>query len=397
VDLGIAAVGAAGANWNVVARCRSTPAGKPFVARPVDPEHVARRRPGWYHADFHMHGPHSNPEAPGWGRFVRYARAAGLDVLPVTEYVTDQHQRELGPVQRANPDLLIWPGREIVTYFGHASAIGETPSVVDWRHGAPGVRLRAIQRRTRADGALFQVNHPTFFPRAIFGDLCRGCAFELGDAIDWDAVDTLEILTGPAVVDPSKLGLPGPPGAIQNPFMTTAIALWDRLLQHGHRITAVSGSDDKLGPGLGSSATAIHATELSRRALKRGVRAGHAYVRTRGVHGSPSLALHAVAPNGRRGIFGDTFRARTVQVTVRVRRAEGQMLTVVRDGVPVATTPIVSDDFTHRFTARPAPGSGPLGTAWRVQTADAVALTTVGNPVFLRAPRRAGRDRSPAA
>jgi hypothetical protein len=383
VDLGIASIGAAGADWRVEVRCRRVPVGRPFVSRPVDPGHFARRRPGWYHGDFHMHGRHSSPAAPGWGRFVGFARAAGLDFLPVTEYVTDQHQRELGPVQRANPDLLIWPGREIVTYFGHASAIGETPSVVDWRHGAPGVTLRAIQRRTRADGALFQVNHPTLFPRARFGDLCRGCEFELGGAIDWDAVDTLEILTGPAVVNPAEMGLPGPAGEIQNPFMETAVALWDRLLREGHRITAVSGSDDKLGPGLGTSATAVYADELSRPALTRAIRAGHAYVRTRGVRHSPSLALRAVAPDGTRGMFGDAFAARTVAVTVRVRRGRGQTLTIMRDGAPVAHVPITSGDFTHRFTARRRPGSGPLGTAWRVQTGDDRSLTTIGNPVFL--------------
>jgi hypothetical protein len=392
VDLGVAAVAPAGATWRVEVRCLATPVGAPFAARPVDPTHVARPAAGWYHGDFHMHGRHSNPRAPDWEGFVGFARAAGLDFLPVTEYVTNQHQAELGPIQEANPDLVIWPGREIITYFGHASAIGETPSVVDWRHGAPApsATLARIQRLTRADGALFQVNHPTIFPRATFGDLCRGCEFELDDQIDWREVDTFEILTGPVIVDPGELGLPGAAGPMQNPFMLTAIAEWDRLLKAGYRVTAVSGSDDKLGPGLGSSATAVYADRLSRPALKRAIRAGHAYVRTRGVHGSPALELDAVAPDGARGIFGDSFDAARVSVTVRVRGGRGQVLTVVGDGLPVSEVPIASDDFTHRFTASSLPGSGALGTAWRVQTSDPQSLTTVGNPIFLRAPGKTG-------
>ncbi len=202
--------------------------------------------------------------------------------------------------------------------------------------------------------------------------------------IDLEHVDTLEILTGPVLVDSSQLGLPTVPVKIQNPFMLTAINLWDRLLREGHKITAVSGSDDKAGPGLGSSATAVYADNLSRDALKRAIRAGHVYVRTRGVHASPSLEMHAVTPGGQHGIFGDTFRAATAQVTVRVRGARNQVLEVVRDGLPVQFVAVTSNDFTHTFTARRFSTSGPLGTAWRIQTHDLKSFTTLGNPIFLK-------------
>jgi hypothetical protein len=384
VDLGVAAVGPSGATWRVEIRCLAVPTGPSFVPHPVDPTHVANPNPGWYHGDMHMHGYHSNPSAPDWQRWVQYGRDAGLDFLPATDYVTDQHHGELGPIQAANPDVVVWPGREIITYFGHANAIGETPSVVDWRHGFGGVTLRGIQRKTVADGALFQVNHPTIFPGPVFQNFCRGCAFTLDKHIDWDAVDTIEILTGPVLVDSGELGLPEIPLQIQNPFMPTAMRLWDRLLHEGHKITAVSGSDDKLGPGLGSSATAVYAENLSRPALKRALRAGHAYVRTKGVHGSPALEMHAVSPSGQRGIFGDTLRAAVAAVTVRVRGGTGQLLEVVADGLPIKVVPITSDNFTYRFSALRLPTSGPLGTAWRIQTKDLQSFTTVGNPIFLR-------------
>jgi hypothetical protein len=392
VDLGIAAVAPLGATFEVTVRCLDPVVGPPFVARPVDAAHVARGEPGWYHGDLHMHGRHSNPLAPDWDGFVRYARAAGLDFLPVTDYVTDQHHRELGPVQAANPDLVVWPSREVITYFGHATVFGETPHVVDWRHGAPGVTLAGIQAQSVADGALFGVAHPTTFPTALFAAFCRGCEFTLGDDIDWDAVDTIEVLTGPILVDDTQLGGPGLGLQVQNPFVVTAIDLWHRQLAAGHKITAVSGSDDKLGPDLGSSATAVYAQELSRPGLMAAIRAGHAYVRTQGVHASPTVELEAVTADGQRGMFGDVLRAASAQVTVRVTGASGQLLAVTRDGLPSAVVPITSDDFTHTFVATRSDASGPLGTFWRVDTlaltsgSSSPYLTTIGNPVFLAPP-----------
>jgi hypothetical protein len=389
VDLGVAAVSPLGASYEVTVQCDDPVVGPPFVSRPVDPTHVANPAAGWYHGDFHMHGRHSNPRAPDWPRFVQYARAAHLDFLPVTDYVTNQHHRELGPVQEANPDLVIWPSREVITYFGHATVFGETPHVVDWRHGAPGVSLAGIQAASVADGALFGVAHPTIFPTAAFASFCRGCEFTLGDQIDWSSVDTIEVVTGPVLADDTQLGGPGLGVQVQNPFVLTAIDLWQRLLLAGHKITAVSGSDDKLGPGLGSSATAVYASQLSRPALMDAVRAGHAYVRTLGVEGSPSLEMTAVTADGQRGMFGDVLYAAAAQVTVRVRGGSGQLLSITRDGLPAGVVPITGDDFTHTFTATREPTSGPLGTFWRVDTLALTSgtssphLTTIGNPIFL--------------
>lgn len=389
VDLGVAAVAPQGATYTVTVRCLSAPVGPPFVDQPVDPAHVADPAPGWYHGDFHMHGRHSNPNAPDWDGFVSFARRAGLDFLPVTDYVTDQHQRELGPVQAAHPDVVIWPGREVITYFGHATVFGETPSVVDWRHGAPGVSLRDIQRQSVADGALFGIAHPTIFPTPLFASFCRGCEFTLDDEIDLDAVATLEVLTGPILVDDKEIGGPGLGYKIQNPFVATAVDRWERLLLAGHKMTAVSGSDDKLGPGLGSSATAVYATELSRPALQAAVQAGHAYVRTLGALTSPSLDVVATTTDGQRGIFGDTLRGEAATVTVRVTGAAGQALLITRDGGPAGVVPITSNDFTHAFTALRSPTSGPLGTFWRVDTlapptaSSGPYLSTIGNPIFL--------------
>ena len=389
VDLGFGNVGPLGATWQVTVTCTSPDVGDPFEADPVDPEHVANDAAGWYDGDFHMHGYHSNARAPEWQEMVDTARATGLDFLPITEYVTGQHWDELGAVQRANPDVVLWPGREIITYFGHASALGETPSVLEFRHGHEGASLREIQDLTLDDGALFQVNHPDFFPPPL-GPFCRGCFFELGDAVDWSRVDTIEVLTGPVLFSPTDLGAPEGGELLPNPFTQAAIDRWESLLRLGFDITAVSGSDSKgvedepERRGWGSSATAVFAEELSRPALIEALRAGHAYVRTRGVDDSPEVELTGVAPDGSTAIMGDTLVADTAELTVTVRGGNGQSITVLRDGEPVGDPiPVTSDPFTTTFTAFRADGAGRLGTFWRIDVADSRSLTAITNPIFL--------------
>jgi hypothetical protein len=276
----------------------------------------------------------------------------------------------------------------VITYYGHSIVLGETPHVVDWRHGAPGVTLRGIEDASVADGAIYQVAHPTFFPTPLLASLCRGCEFTLGDQIDWDEVTDLEVSTGPILVDDTELGGPGLGVKVQNPFVLTAMDLGQRLLREGHKITAVSGSDDKLGPDYGTTVTAVYAEQLSRPALAAALRAGHAYVRTRGAFASPTVEVAATAPSGERGMVGDTLYADRARLAVRVRGGAGQTLVVTRDGLPAGLLPITGQDQTLEVDAARDPSSGKLGTFWRVDTVDSQGYTTIGNPVFLQDPAR---------
>ncbi|MGH9187452.1 MAG: CehA/McbA family metallohydrolase, partial [Acidimicrobiales bacterium] len=328
VEIGVAAVGPTGATWEATVTCSDRAVGAPFVSHPIDPDHVAAAEPAWYHGDFHFHGFHSNARAPSWDDELAYARSVGLDIVPVTDYVTTQHWRELGPVQEAHPDLLVVPSREIITYFGHATAFGETPNTVDYRHGFEDVSLGAIQAGVVADGGLFGVAHPTTFPGPLFANFCRGCAFDLGGSVDWTKVTTIEVLTGPILASSAEVGLPGLPVMIQNPFTQPAIDLWEYLLLKGFRITGVSGSDSKGVEGeprrmWGTNATAVYAEELSQAGLADALRAGHAYVRTRGVSNSPAVTMTAVTPDGQHGMFGDSLAADRAQITVTVTGAQG--------------------------------------------------------------------------
>lgn len=392
VDLGIAAVSPQGANWTVQVECKAAGGQLPALD-PVNPQHVARPQPGWFHGDFHMHGFHSNANAPDWAGFVEQSRAAGLDFLMVTEYVTGRHWQTLGAVQRAHPDLLIWPGREVITYFGHVNTHGETPLSLEYRHGFEDIRITEVQDGAVAADALFQVNHPTIFPGPVFQNLCRGCEFELGDEIDWGQVDTLEVLTGPVLATGDDVGLPIP-GQIENPFLQTAIDLWEEQLMAGHRITAVSGSDSKgvdapeerERKGYGSSATAVYAPQLSRPALKAAIRAGHAYVRTLGALRSPEVRFGVSTDDGQSGIYGDSVQADTATLSTEVVGGQGQTLRYLANGELVLALPVASDPFVHELPVTRLAGEGPLGTFWRIELHDGQVRTVIGNPVFLQAP-----------
>ena len=408
VELGIAAVAPQGASWRVEVTLECDIATIPrAVPDPVDPRHVARHAPGWYHGDFHMHGVHSNPNAPSEAQIADLARDAGLDFLMITDYVVGRHWEEWGATQRANPDLLIWPGREIITYFGHANTHGETPQLLEYRHGFEDVSLGDIQREAKAAGALFQVNHPTLFPGPVFENFCRGCEFTLGEEIDWALVDTIEILTGPVLANGSDLGLPIP-GQIENPFLQTAIQYWEDLLMRGFPITAVSGSDSKgtqdtpeerARSGYGSSATAVFAAELSRAGLREGLAQGRAYVRTRGALHSPALTFTATAPDGSEVMFGGSLGADTATLRVRVTGGQGQILTYYRNGLPMRAVPITADPFEHSLEAGRGLVEGPLGSFWRIETRDLESRTAIGNPIFLRgsSPSQVAKPGTPRA
>lgn len=385
-ELGLAAIGPTGARWTIRVRALGGKRGATRTPAPVDRNHVANPEPGWYHGDFHMHSWHSNPKGPSRRRFLACARGAGLDFCPITEYVVGLHWEEYGRIQERNPRVLIWPGREIITYFGHMQCIGETPGFIEYRHGFEDVSVAEIQRKVREAGALFQVNHPTTFKGRLFQNFCRGCAFELGEEIDWAEVDTIEVLTGEATVR-RKLLLRRLEAQIENPFMGSAIEFWERMLNRGYRITAVCGSDVKNGKGLGGCATAVYAEELSRAALARAIRDGRAYVRTRGVAYSPELEMTVRTADGRSGTFGACLAVRadeSVSVTVAVRGGARQSLRVIRNGEEVDVMRIPEEHFVHRFDARRARADeGALGTWWRVETFDERSRTTIGNPVFL--------------
>lgn len=394
VELGLAATGSQGADAEVHIRC--LPEAQTLETRPtapLDPNYVARSTPGWYAGDFHMHGYHSNPQAPDWTGVIEQARAAGLDLLMLTDYVTQRHHGELTQAQAANPELLLWPGREVITYFGHVNVHGTVDGSPEYRHGYGDITMSLIQQQAKAAGALFQINHPTIFPPPLFSNLCRGCAYELDAFTDFSAVDTVEVVTGPPLVDGADVGLPSLGVQIENPFITTAIDWWLDKLRQGFFMTAVSASDYKgvASPaereriGYGSSATQIYAAELSRSGIREALQQGRAYVQVRGVNDSPTAELMVTTSDGQQGGFGSQLQADQATAQISLQGASGQILTLYRDQVPVYSQVVTTDHYVGNFTMFRVPfDEGPLGSIWRFETRDIASRTLISNPVFLQ-------------
>ena len=344
VELGYAAVDRP-LEWRVELRCVPGDQVPPPTPDPVDPNVVVKDEAGWYAGDFHLHGYHSSTDGPDPDEMVAKAKAAGLDIIPVTEYVTDAHWERLGPAQRDHPDVLIWPGREVITYFGHMIVLNETPHAVDYRVGHDGLTANDLASAATDDGGIVQLAHPTIFPADVFGSLCRGCFTENVDQLDMSNITSIEVVTEGSIAELGGNDVP-------NPFVRTAVELWERKLREGHRLTAVSGSDDKSGDNYGKTQTMVYADQLSRPAVDLAIRQGHAYVRGLG-NDSPTMELNAVAADGTEAIFGDTLVTPTASLTYDVTGGNGQVLAIRRNGTEVTRVPITSDDFTHTVNARP--------------------------------------------
>jgi hypothetical protein len=410
VELGVAAVipqadGDADGNvgWRVEIEYADDPAfaDQPYKPMPYD-RRPARRTPGWYQGDLHVHAEHSAYGNATMSSSFRYAFApvaqggAGLDFITLTDYVSGSAWGEIGYFQPFFPGHLIIPSAEVITYRGHTNNQA-SHHFVDYRTGpiyerAPDGQVHLI-RGARDPRELFdevhrfggwtQVNHPTIWPPVDTGAaaLCRGCFWEYTDAqTDWSKVDAFEVATGPADIN-----------GTQNPFTLTAIARYDELTGAGYRIAAVGSSDSHkagdnsgaLDAPIGEARTAVHADELSERGIRCGVQARHTYAK---VSGSIAPDLRPSArPWGRhrwqRAIVGDVIHAAGASFKARVLGGNGTQLLMVRNGATIATVPVTSDDFVYRF-------GGVDKGAWRLQVMRGSLVQDVSSPIWLAAGRR---------
>ncbi len=279
----------------------------------------------WYPGDLHMHTEHSDAKG-SLADLVAVARARGLEYLAVTEHNTISHIPHLA--RYSAPDLLLIPGQEITTYYGHANAWG----VKGWQEfrGRSNEDMVRICEAVHAAGGLFSINHPK----------------QNGPPWEYDGLfapaDCLEVWQAPWFVGNHQ-----------------SLALWDRLLREGHRLVAVGGSDRHQPPFTGSlgdrevgvPTTWVYAAGLSTQAILAGIRAGRVMV-SADVQG-PRLYLEADADSD--GLYevmmGDKIRAPAGSIVgwrCRVGRAAGHILRLVSSGA-AWTLQVTGDDFTHTW------------------------------------------------
>jgi hypothetical protein len=346
-----------------------------------------RPGPGWYRGDLHMHTAHSDGACPS-RRGVRVpcpafktleaAEARGLDFIAITDHNTTSQNESVRELAPYFDDLLLIPGREVTTFYGHANVLGPT-GPLDFQLGsgrAP--TLGAIQAQVEQAGGLFSINHPGL----PSGELCMGCGWTVKDA-DFGRVQAIEAVNGGALAQG---------GGVDGLF--SGIPFWEARLDAGFRITAIGGSDNHdptLDPArpaaIGYPTTVVRAAELSQPAILAAIRAGHAFV---DLTGSRDRRLEVTAASGgRTAEMGDGLAAAAgapVTFTIRVVNAAGASLSLAGNGPKpkLANATLAGSDETRSFTVA---GDGkPHWLRVDVRGPDG-RLWLLGNPIYLNPAR----------
>jgi hypothetical protein len=161
----------------------------------------------WVPGDLHSHTEHSDG-ANTVRELAAYASQMGLKYLAITDHNTTSHHREVA--DHSSAELLLLPGEEVTTYYGHANVWG-LRDWVDFRCGDDN-GLRRIVDFVHERGKLFSVNHPK-----------RG-------GPDWrfqnTVFDCVEVWQAPWRWRNQE-----------------SLDLWSRMLREGQRVVGVGGSD----------------------------------------------------------------------------------------------------------------------------------------------------------
>jgi hypothetical protein len=348
-----------------------------FSATPI------KAAPGWYRGDLHMHTAHSDGSCLSMRkvrvpcpvfRTLEAAHARGLDFISVTDHNGTAQNGDLRELAPYYDDLLLIPGREVTTFYGHANVWGPT-APMDFQLGSPRApTLAAIQTAVEKAGGLFSINHPG----QPSGEACMGCGWTVKDT-DFARIQAIEAVNG------GSLRLPGGAESV-----ISGIPFWEARLNAGFRITAVGGSDSHNGDlsrggaaGVGYPTTVVHAAALSQPAVLAAIRAGHVFV---DVTGSRDRGLEVVAASGgKTAEMGDALAAPAgapVRVTVHVSHAAGASLSLAGDGPKpkLADAALAGDDETRSFEV--ASDGKPHWLRVDVRGPDG-KLWLLGNPIYL--------------
>ncbi|CAN5295774.1 CehA/McbA family metallohydrolase [soil metagenome] len=339
---------------------------------------------GWYRGDLHCHTPESSDAfnsgtAMTPAQWAAECRRVGLDFASMTDHnVVSQNLALVDDMAAAGGGVLLIGGEEMTNWFhGHATVTGIEPGEwLDWRQRPEGVPLQMGEGRitefvatAREMGAFTAAAHP------------------LGPSVGLPWMFLAE-----GTVDPAAFpdGFEVWTGDFQ-PDDAASLQTLDTLWLAGRRIAAVGGSDlhgtvnDLQPAGAGTPTTLVHAEELSPAGIVAGARAGRCTV-SRDPRGG-ELYLTATGPGGQRTYTGGEIAGGpldTVDVEVLVRRGSlladdsTVRLVLLRDGVPISTTPITAQEQTVGLTVPVG-----LGGYVRAELRGAPFLDT-GSPVGSR-------------
>ena len=308
-----------------------------------------RAGPAWYRGDLHMHTAHSDGHcASQTGKqvpcpvyfTVNSAAKRGLDFVAVTDHNATSQYDAMRELQPYFDKVLLIPGREITTFYGHLNFLGTT-SFLDFRLGSKQVPdMNTLLRNANKLGGLISINHPG----APTGERCMGCGWTPPKPVDMRLLQGVEAVNG---------------GSEEGEY--SGIPFWNKQLDGGYRLTGIGGSDnhDPQQPpeqpsSIGSPTTAVYAADLSVPSILAAIRAGHVFI---DLTGSRDRLLELTARVGEKSAaMGDLLQAKKgvpVEFAVHVTNAENGRVELLEDGkkLPFSAEPIVSQsDQTFRLT-----------------------------------------------
>jgi hypothetical protein len=350
---------------------------------PAELREPLRAGPAWFRGDLHMHTAHSDGQCPSQtGKMVPCpvyftadaAARRGLDFIAITDHNASSQYDAMRELQPYFDKVLLIPGREITTFHGHINFLGTT-DFVDFRLGAKTVPdINTLLRNADHLGAITSINHP-LLPS---GELCLGCGWTPGTAVDMHLLTAVEAINGGS----QQYGL-------------SDVPFWNKQLNRGCRLTGIGGSDNHrpMQPleqtgSIGSPTTVVYANELSTIAILDGIRAGHVFIDLKGTR---DRLLEVTAKAGDKVVHaGDLLSAAqgmAVNIELHVTGAAGGRVRWIEDGQEAALAAgthgaadippgdqtsllsWVSDGKRHWFRAEVA---GPDGKLW-----------LLGNPVYV--------------
>ncbi len=322
----------------------------------------------WLMGALHAHTLHSDGTVTP-AELMRLAREAQFDFVAITDHNNTTHtydpslenmEREVRLKADTTGPLLEGPlrivGEEVTTPGGHANVWGLKPGHwVDFRVSPEDKRIGELVAAARRLGGLFSINHPA--------SECVGCGWD-HDVVE--GIEAIEIFNG------------------RHGEVEKALAIWDRLLVAGRKITGVGSSDWHTAPNpLDVANVRVFAESLTEQAILSAIRGGRVIVMGRGRDDTPEVVVRAgnTAARGGESLTVAAAAPITVEVSAPGLRGGHGTLVVVANGKRAAP---VSLDAFGRITIQERADHGYM--RFELYAAAAGSLFAATNPVYLVRP-----------
>jgi hypothetical protein len=333
----------------------------------------------WYRGDLHMHTAHSDGScASQSGHMVpcplfltaQTAAARGLDFIAITDHNATSQYDAMRELQPYFDRVLLIPGREMTTFYGHFNIFGVT-QFIDFRITPGGRDLNTVLQEVKSKGGIASISHA----EAPGGEACMGCRWEPPAGEDMDLFSAVEVING-------------------GQTMFSSAGFWDSEVRHGHRLAAIGGSDSHNAtnpprpPGsIGWPTTVVEADELSVPAILNGIRAGRTFVDLTASH-DRSIDFDAESGTAHASMGGTLRVASAAPIRVRVHTAAcaGSTVHLLLDGQEVpGVQPMTVEGADFNGTATINSGAG---RHWlRVEIRDGSGtLQLLSSPLYINFP-----------